>query len=112
MSKFFSAKFGINYLYLYILSPYLLFLTYRLYEINKNKKLSNINFNNKHIYIILLLGIIAALYGYIRLAIQTSIFISIVFLLIYSVILGAIYKFNILNEQIKIDSLKKSMFTI
>ena len=115
MNKYFSSYFFVRYFHLLLLSPYFLYLGYKLYDNFKINITSTTNKPNtfiKHSYILMFLGLFAGIYNYKLLFDNSNILISTFFLLTYLVILGAIYKFQIQNENKNIQLLKKSIFNL
>ncbi len=115
MAKYFSSYFIVRYFHLFLLSPYLLYLGYKLYDDYKRSIDSTPNkpYNFKtHSYILLFFGLFAGIYNYKIILDNSGMLISLFILLTYLTILGAVYKFKILNEQIKLDSIKKSIFKL
>ncbi len=85
-SKYFSSIFIVRYFHIFVLSPYLLYVGFK---INK--------FDTTNSTILMFLGAFAALYNYLVLYERSEIIQSIIFLILYLVVLISIY--NIHKKQ-------------
>ncbi len=85
MDKYVSATFIVKYFHLFLLSPYLLLVSNELNTIHKT--------------ILVYLGLFAGVYNFILLQQASSFTMSLVFLVIYLVILAQLYK----RKNLKIE---------